>query len=350
MRLFFVILAVLAVGRVRGSDVVFDFGKEAGDQPPPGFRSAVAGMGKPGDWKVILDEVAPLLAPLTSKAMVVSKQAVLAQLARSGLPDHYPILVYTNEDFGDFKFTTRFKCVGGALEQMGGVVFRFQNESNFSVVRASVLGGNFRCYRVVDGELKPPIGPDIVVSKGEWHELSVECEGNRITCALDGKDLIRLIDSAGPKAGKIGFWTKSDAVTYFRDARVRFTHEEAPAQRLIASVMKEFPRLLGLAIYTVEKPGSTPVVIASTDPGEVGRAGTEVEKDVIARGTRYWARGKSWVTITAPLTDRNGESIAAICVKMKSFAGQTEDNARARANPVIERMQAGVQSLDDLVR
>ena len=39
----------------------FDFSEVRENQTPPGFRSTVTGQGKPGDWRVILDEVPSLL-------------------------------------------------------------------------------------------------------------------------------------------------------------------------------------------------------------------------------------------------------------------------------------------------
>jgi hypothetical protein len=49
------------------------------------------------------------------------------------------------------------------------------------------------------------------------------------------------------------------------------------------------------------------------------------------------------------LRDRNGDTIAAVRVVMKSFPGQTEANAIVRAAPIVRQLQARVQSLEDLV-
>jgi hypothetical protein len=73
--------------------------------------------------------------------------AVLAQTSKDQTDERFPILIYDGEIFQDFKLTTRFKIVGGMAEQMAGVVFRFQNASNFYVVRASALGHNVRFYK-----------------------------------------------------------------------------------------------------------------------------------------------------------------------------------------------------------
>jgi len=49
-----------------------------------------------------------------------------------------------------------------------------------------------------------------------------------------------------------------------------------------------------------------------------------------------------------PLHDANGESVAAVTVTLKSFPGQTEKNAIARALPIIKQMEARVRSVNDL--
>src|ERR1019366_9259551 len=74
-------LALLAWPAV-AAEHKFDFAEVRENQAPPGFRSIVTGEGKPGDWRVIMDEVPPLLQSLSRAAPAVAKQAVLAQLAQ----------------------------------------------------------------------------------------------------------------------------------------------------------------------------------------------------------------------------------------------------------------------------
>src|SRR5262249_46959414 len=141
----------------------FDFSEFHQDQAPPGFRSTLTGKGQPGEWKVILANVAPLLPPLGTQAPPNTKQPVLAQLAKDPTDEHFPLLIYEAEKFGDFTLTTRFKTVAGVMEQMAGIAFRLQNESNYYVVRASSLGNTFRFYKVLDGHRGPPVGPDLAI-------------------------------------------------------------------------------------------------------------------------------------------------------------------------------------------
>jgi hypothetical protein len=329
---------------------LFNFGDDALDQVPPGFESMVLGPGQPGQWKVALTEAPPALKPITSRAPSVSRRSVLTQAGRDARSRRLLMLVYGPETYGDFKFTTRFKITGGALEQMAGAVFHFQNASNFYFVGASALEKAFRCYKVVDGEVKPPIGPALEISRDAWHDLGVQCEGTRIVCSLDGREAIKLIDATGNHPGKIGFCTGSDSVACFADARINYTPHELPAQRLVNEALQKYPRLLGLRIYAASAPGKPAVIIAGAAAVDLGRPAGTTEEDVIRRGTVYVARTRESATVTVPLRDRNGDPIAAIAVEMKTFPGQTEQNAAARAQPVVRRIQAQVQSREDLLQ
>lgn len=351
MRSVFLWVVVLLALPVAGAEHNFDFSDVGENQPPPDFRSTVTGQGKPGDWRVIMDEVAPLLPTITPGAKVVSRKPVLAQLAQDPTDEHFPLLIYEGDTMSDFTLTTRFKTVKGVVERMAGVAFRIQNETNYYVVRASSLGNTFRFYKVLNGERGPLVGPDVPIPSGVWHEMKVECKGNQIRCWLDGKELITATDRVNPfTTGRIGFWTKSDSVSYFADTRLVYTPQEAPAQALVRETLKKYPRLLGLEVYVVGSGPNTSRLVASKNTNEVGRAGGKVEPDVIAHGTPYYGKEKGSVSVVLPLRDRNGDPVAAVRVIMKRFPGQTEQNAFARAMPIIREMQKRVLSRQDLVQ
>src|SRR5262245_2958651 len=256
----------------------FDFSEFKENETPKDFRSAVAGLGKPGDWKVILEDVPPLLPPLSPDARIVTKQAVLAQLARDQTDEHFPLLIYVGETFDDFTLTTRFKTVGGDKEQMPGIAYRIQDEKNYYVVRASSLGNNFRFYKMVNGERGPLFGPEVQVPSNVWHELSIECKGNQIRCLLNGKQAIPTLTDSSFINGKVGFWTKSDAVSYFTGTKIIYTPREVPAQVLVRDTLKKYPRVLGLKVYVPGKDPNTSRLVASKDEKDVGLAGAKIEQ------------------------------------------------------------------------
>jgi hypothetical protein len=341
-------LALLALPAA-AAERTFDFNDLQENQTPPGFRSAVTGKGKPGDWKIILDEVPPLLAPLTPQTHVVTKRPVLAQLAQDPTDEHFPLLIYEEDTYGDFTLTTRLKTVSGASEQMAGIAFRIQNETNYYVVRASSLGNTFKFYKVVDGQRAQLYGPDIKLPSGVWHELTIECKGTQIRCLLDGNQLIPTITDSSFIRGKFGYWTKSDSVSYFADTKITYVPLEAPAQTLVREMAKKYPKLIALKIYVPGHEPRTTRLVASKNEKEIGQPGARTEQEVIGRGETYFGKEKDSVSVIMPLRDRNGEAIAAARVVMKAFAGQTEENAIIRATPIVKDMQSRVQSLQDLV-
>ena len=151
-------------------------------------------------------------------------------------------------------------------------------------------------------------------------------------------------------SGKIGFWTKSDSVSYFADTRLIYKPHEAPAQALVREVLKEYPRLLGLQVYILGDDRKTTRLLASKNTNEVNRVGGKVERDVIEQGTPYYGKEKALVSVVLPLRDRNGDPVAAVRVMMNTFAGQTEQNAFARAMPIVRDMQNRFGSLQDLIQ
>jgi hypothetical protein len=341
---------LLLACRLTAAEHKFDFGQYHENQAPTGFVSTVTGKGKPGDWRVIGEEVAPTLQPLTPRTNATTKHAVLAQLAQDPTDEHFPLLIYDEARYGDFKLTTRFKTVRGIIEQMAGVAFRIQNESNYYVVRASSLGNTFRFYKILNGQRGPPVGPDISIPVGEWQQLAVECTGNAIRCSLNDQELISVTDKANAfTSGKIGFWTKSDSVSYFVDARVVYVPFEGSAQKITREVLKKYPRLLGLKIYVAGKEPGTTRIIGCGNEKELGQAGAKTESEVIHRGEIYFGKEKDSVSVIAPLRDRNGEPMAAVRIVMKSFPGQTEENALPRATPIVKEVQERAQALDDLL-
>ncbi|MHB8523039.1 MAG: family 16 glycoside hydrolase [Limisphaerales bacterium] len=331
------------------AELVFDFGQNQVDQTPAGFRSTVSGQGKPGTWKIVMDAVPPFLAPLTLNAAAVSQHAVLAQLARDPTDEHFPLLIYEKETFGDFTLTTRLKTVSGAVEEMAGIAFRIKDERNYYVVRVSSLGSTFRFYKVFNGERGAPIGVEREIPRGTWHDLSIACKANQIRLLLDGKELIPTLTDNSFLAGKVGFWTKSDSVSYFADTRIVYTPQIAPAQLMVRDLLQKYPRLLGLKVFATNSSTPDLRLIASNDEKEVGQAGDKVEKDVVARDVVYCGREPKLVTVTMPLHDRNGDTVAAVRVELSPFAGQTEDNAVARALPIVKQLQARIRSAKDLL-
>lgn len=343
-------IAVCAALPAPAAEHIFNFDEFPFEKTPPGFHSTVAGKGEPGDWKVILDNAPPLGALPGTNAAPTARRLVLAQLSRDGTDNHFPMLIYDGQTYGDFTLTTRFKLAGGAMAQMAGLVFRFQDEKNYYVLDASGLDNRIWFFKVVNGIRGPLIGPHVDLKKGTWHTMAVECNGNHIHCRFDGREIMPMLGDNSFSSGKIGYWTKSDSVSYFADTKIIYTRRETLAQTLVREALEEYPRLEGLRIYAAKQKGEKPAVVASNNEKEIGKAGGKTEQDVIVHGKVYVGKAKGIATVYVPLRDRNGDPVAAVCVMLKSFPGQTKENAAARAQPVVRKMQERVQSLEDLLR
>lgn len=331
-----------------GAEKVFDLTKLKPEELPTGFRSALAGTGKPGEWRILLDEVPLTFAPLTAEAAKTRKLPVIAQTSTDPADERFPLLIYDDEVFGDFTLSVRFKAVSGLVEQMAGIAFRLQDERNFYVVRASSRGRTFRFYRVFNGQRDDPIGPEIDIPSGVWHELIINCRGNRFRLQLNGQEPIPEITDNTFSEGKVALWTKSDSVSYFTDLRLNYTPREALAQSLVRDALLKNPRLLGVRIVASTSKRKELHVVASSNPAEIGQPGNQYEQECVANGTILSGKGDQKAIVTMPLHDRNGDPIAAVRLELRPFTGQTEKNLLARARPIVKAMEPRVTSLKDL--
>ncbi|HTL73790.1 MAG TPA: hypothetical protein VL863_10845 [bacterium] len=347
MRIYLWIFCLALVSPLRGAEIHFNFSDDPSGAVPTNFVPILAGSGQPGVWKTVLDEVPSAFTPFSGQAPEVTRHRVLAQTSEDMTDERFPMLLFTGEQFRNFKFTTRFKLVSGIAEQMAGVVFRYQNSSNYYCVRASGLGNNVRFYKVVNGLRSDPIGPALKVTAGEWHTLAVQCDGTQISFWYDDKLVMPPLGDNSLNQGLLGFRTKSDAVAYFTDAEVVYTPIIPATQAVVNRIVEQQTRLLGLRVYTLQT-NDTTRVIASKDPAEIGKEGTDAELKAIQNGAVSFGREKGVVLVTMPLHDRNGDYIAAVRIRLKSFFGETQDNALTRARMIVKQMQEQISSEKDL--
>jgi hypothetical protein len=191
-----------------GQSLNYNFDSDNAGTMPAKFHAARTGQGTEGKWVVMADATAP------------SKPNVVAQTSTDQTDYRFPVLISEEGSFKDFELSVKFKAVAGEVDRAGGLVFRMKDANNYYVVRANALEDNYRLYHIIDGSRKQFAGVNFKVTSGEWHELKVECVGNKIICYYDSVKKIAATDGSFKDAGKIGLWTKADSVTYFDDLRV----------------------------------------------------------------------------------------------------------------------------------
>ncbi len=117
----------------------------------------------------------------------------------------------------------QFNLVGGASDQIAGLLFGLQPNGDYHYVRYNTRDGNLAVWRVRNGERE-------VLKHGEvhkqlplrsWHELVVRIEGREVSGQVAGDTSISVhhtLDAA--PAGRVGVWAKRDAITAFRQLTV----------------------------------------------------------------------------------------------------------------------------------
>ncbi|MBL9171011.1 MAG: DUF1080 domain-containing protein [Verrucomicrobiales bacterium] len=319
------------------------------NEPPAGFRAVLGGSGAAGDWRVIEAEVPSALPSLTGQSSRKANRRALAQLSRDPVDERFPMLLYDGEIYGDFTATVQIKMLEGEKEQMAGLAFRVQDEKNYYYVRASALGGSLYFFKVVGGVRSAPIGSRIEIPRGVWHELKIECRGNKIRVGFNGKEAIPELTDKSFTRGKIGFWTKSDSLSHFANLHLNYTPLEILAQALLRDAMAKYTRVEKMKIFSTGTNDPTIKVVAASNPEDLGALGGKVEQDVLERSKVYHSKIDRTVTMTMPMHDANGDTVAAVMLVMKSFPGETEKTAVTRAIPIIKLMEDRVRSHTDLL-
>jgi hypothetical protein len=100
-------------------------------------------------------------------------------------------------------------------------------------------------------------------------------------------------------------------------------------------------------VYAASATGE-PQVIGAKQDKDLGTAGGKFEKDCLNAGQIFYGKQRTCVSVVMPLRDRNGDPMAAVRLAMETFPGQTEQNALARARPLVKQIQARLQTQADL--
>ncbi len=179
---------------------------------PKGWSQYATGKGENTKWLVLDDD----------------GNKVLAQLSKDNPNYHFNDVVFDGLEAKNIDLKVRLKGVTGKMDQGGGFVWRFADANNYYVVRANPLEDNVVLYKVENGKRT-----DLpLVGKGKtygmeteplgagWNTLRLVAKENLFTVYLNGKELYKVEDATFTGKGKVGLWTKADAVTYFDDFEV----------------------------------------------------------------------------------------------------------------------------------
>ncbi len=186
------------------NDSSFNFNNDKAGIIPPNWSAALTGNGSMCKWQV-LDS---------------GGNKVLAQTSTQDAGYRFNITVNNKLSYRNVSISVKFKGISGNEDQGGGPVWRYIDSQNYYVVRANPLENNYRLYKVVNGKRTQLKSANIDIKTGKWYNLKVIMQGNTIKCYFNNQLQLQINDDTFTDAGKIGLWTKSDAVTYFDDIQV----------------------------------------------------------------------------------------------------------------------------------
>ena len=182
------------------------------DQPgslPGEFRVGTLFDGRPaGEWKVVPAEQAPSLPN------------VLGQMLGKGAEHAYKTVLIHGIQASDLELHVSFLPIDGKADMGGGLIWRAADDRNYYLTRANPLEQNIRIYRVVKGVRHMLKNFNQTIDVRHWHRLRVVHRGCQIEVFYDNTRVFDFCDKTFTQ-GKVGLWTKSDAVTYFDDLQLQ---------------------------------------------------------------------------------------------------------------------------------
>jgi hypothetical protein len=202
-------LTVSSVSSGAPSSLSWNFDADAPNALPSDFEVGTLFDGRPaGEWKVMETEKAK------------SAPQVLGQLQGKGAEHAYKVVLIKGTDSSDIDLRVSVLPIGGRADMGGGMIWRAADDRNYYLARANPLEQNIRIYRVVKGVRHLLQNFDQTIDVKQWHTLRVTHQGCRIRVFYDETLIFDLCDETFAN-GRIGLWTKSDAVTYFDDLQLQ---------------------------------------------------------------------------------------------------------------------------------
>lgn len=191
------------------SSRVWTFDSDAAGTLPKDFVLGSLFDGRPaGEWKVLQTDRAK------------SPPHAFGQLMGKGAEHAYKTVLINDTDGSNIDFRASFLALEGKADMGGGLIWRASDDRNYYLTRANPLEQNIRIYRVVKGVRQMIRNFDHIIDVRSWHTLRVVMKGCTVRVQFDEVQIFELCDQTF-KIGRVGLWTKSDAVTYFDDLKLQ---------------------------------------------------------------------------------------------------------------------------------
>ena len=205
------VLAAMLANQAGGTRTI-DFERDSLGSHPNAFTFAhTRQVGQPGEWVV------------KSDAQWADRGKFLAQVGADPTALRFPVAVVDGFSAKDVELRVLFYPVSGRVDQAAGLIWRYQDENNYYVVRANARESNVVLYKVENGKrtdlplkgVGRTYGERAQVPVKQWSELRVVVRGSLFQVFYAGRKLFEVEDTTFRGAGRVGLWTKSDSITYF---------------------------------------------------------------------------------------------------------------------------------------
>ncbi len=224
------VLIITAASLFAASPIVISLAKERAGRPSARFLSVV------GDWIIARDEKGKTVLQVDGRQWIKGQpSAGLAAKARTiyGAKQeefidsvkayaYYPYSVAKDiPNFTDGEISTRFRLLGGQLDQCAGILFNLKTNGDYLTVRFNGKEDNLVLWTFKSGKrsfVKKGMH-DVPLKMGEWHRMKIAVDGVQLRGYLDDELLLEYT-LPEPVSGKVGVWSKTDSVSQFDDYTV----------------------------------------------------------------------------------------------------------------------------------
>ena len=134
-------------------------------------------------------------------------------------PGAFPLAAFTQvRDFAEGTLRVQFKLVGGPTDQTAGIVFGLQPTGEYMFIRYNTRDGNVAVWEYGNGQRRVARHGEahVQLPLDAWHELTVTVSGTKVTGAVSGTSLNVEHTLDKPLTGRVGVWTKRDAISVFK--------------------------------------------------------------------------------------------------------------------------------------
>jgi hypothetical protein len=176
---------------------------------PPYWTATATHPAAPSRWIIRQDATAP------------SRSNVFAQVSTSGAESEFPLAVFDRVLCRDGDLSVKFKIVSNEQKiKTAGLVWRYQDERNYYLLRFSVDEKNIAMFRMQDGQAHSIFSAAHDVRADQWYVAKVIFRGSHFRVLFGNRQLFEAEDDAITAPGKTALWTRAGTVAFFDDFRI----------------------------------------------------------------------------------------------------------------------------------